>query len=93
MPKRCPIVKEPCWEHDCEWYQQYFRDGKGFWACPVTMLTGFIEENTRASRRIDDEISAFRGDLVGVFQKLAVLKRESLDAGSNNDVRITERIG
>lgn len=56
MKKKCPIVKEECWEHACEFYTHLLGQNpqtgaqEDQWGCAVNFLPILLIENAQMTR-------------------------------------------
>jgi hypothetical protein len=56
MKKKCPIVKEECWEHGCEFYTHLLgmnpQTGaqEDRWGCSISWLPVLLIENAQSTR-------------------------------------------
>ena len=56
MKKRCPIVKEGCWEHGCEFWTHLLGQNpqtgaqEDKWGCAVNFIPILLIENAQVSR-------------------------------------------
>lgn len=70
MPKLCPLLKEPCVEHQCEWYIQLLgtdpQTGHDVnkWGCSVSFMPMLTIENSQQQRQTGAAVESFRNEVV-----------------------------
>jgi len=91
MAKTCPLLKEPCAEHGCEWFVHLLgKDPQSggdidVWRCAVGVLPMLLVENSGQVRQTAAAVESFRNETVGVVQA-------AMQAGRTNHNPISNRI-
>ena len=74
MSKLCPLLKEPCIEHQCEWYTHIIganpQTGEQIdkFACTITFLPMLLIENSQQQRQTGAAVESFRNEVVKAGQ-------------------------
>lgn len=83
---KCPLVKKPCLQHDCEWYIQlqgtHPQTGAAIseWGCAVAWLPVLLIENAKEARQTAAAVEDFRNRMVEGNLQLGAMVRQRLTA-------------
>ena len=76
MEKKCPIVKEACWEHKCTFFRHILgkdpQTGKEYdeWDCVIVWQPMLQIENANEARKTAATVQAFRNDIISIVDYL-----------------------
>jgi hypothetical protein len=70
MAKLCPLIREPCLEHGCEWYEHLIgvhpQTGEHIdkFRCAITLLPTLLIENSQQQRQTGAAVESLRNEVV-----------------------------
>jgi len=99
IKKKCPLVGEECWGHECEWYQQirgtHPQTGEPIdeYMCAMLWQNILLIENSQQQRQTGAAVESFRNELTTGVGNMVALAKQNMNyklKNSETDPRLVD---